>query len=424
MPAQPQPPDHASRFSRRRSLWRHTGTQSRIRYTPETTFGRSRLARGRIRYDDVDVDERPPTEPAERPPAPEPGGGALGWRPRPRRPSTGTARGVTTAAVVVAVAAGAGILGIVAGLLTLFGWGLAIVVAILAVGVSAAIHPRPANGWLLVPMLALALPAAAVAISGVRVLPGSDRVVVTPTTATQIPDDGYRAGLGDLLVDLRSFDADDGDRIAIPAGSDLGRTVVALPQDRCFNLDVRWRTGNLRLPRVREHPAVKGLHPRRPLLRAGAQRPPNRKRTGTVTGRIALFGRAYAIDQGRWVAASTEEHAPTLTLELESDGGSFVVRDYPDHVSPLHSADWPIDRNPPLGGPPVGSLAPAIRREARVIVAERRRARRFSGPPIEAEALRRLHFRWKRQNARQRKAFARTWARSVVGTCNSRGSFR
>lgn len=302
--------------------------------------------------------------------------------------------------------AGAVALGIAAGLLTLFGWGLAIVVAILAVGVVAAVHPRPANGWLLVPLLALALPSAAVAVSGVRVLAQRGPVVETPATAAEIPDGGYRAGLGDLLVDLRTLDVDGGDRIVVPAGSDLGRTVVALPQDRCFNLDVRWRTGNLRLPRVRERPTVTGFRHARPLLRLGQQTPMNRKRWGTVPGRIALFGRAYPMEQGRWVAPAVRPGAPTLTLELASEGGSFVVRTYPHDIAPLHGTAWPIDQRLPPSIAYDGSL-------------------RYGGGTVGLEvAGEGFHADRVRRNLRVRRGFAERWARRVTGTCNPKGTFR
>lgn len=396
------------------------------------------------------ADDQPPNDPADRPRASVPhltapdtdtDTGALGrrfsgakHRGRATQRRLDVGRGVTTAAVVVATLVGAAAIGAVAGLLTLFGWGAAIVVAILVVGVVAAIRPLPANGWLLVPLLALAIPSAAVAISGARVLPQRGPVVEAPTTVAQIPDQGYRAGLGDLLVDLRDLDADDGDQIVIPAGSDLGRTIVALPQKRCFNLDVRWQTGDLRLPRVRERPTVTGLRPERPLSRLGRQSPGNRKRFGTAPGRIVLFGRAYTDTHGRWVAPASYDGAPTLTLELASEGGSFVVRDYPDRVSPLHSAGWPIDQKPPtsLVGRRGPSMADAIRREERAVLADRTRTDRAAviqnlragGVRVTAEAHRRVYDRWRQQTEQHQEAFGRDWARRVTGTCNPRGTLQ
>lgn len=382
------------------------------------------------------ADDHLPNDAAGRPPAPEPELTDTARRMR-RRVSTkrrrlAVGRGVATAAVVVAAAAGAAAIGLVAGLLTLFGWGLAIVVAILVVGVVAAIRPRPANGWLLVPLLALALPSAAVALSGVSVLPERGRVVETPTTVAEIPDEGFRAGLGDLLVDLRSLEADGRDEIVVRAGSDLGRTVVALPQKQCFNLDVRWRAGNFRLPRVRERPTVIGLRPERTLAKLGSQLPGNRKRIGLISGRIVLFGRAYRIDEGRWVAPTADPGAPTLTIELASEGGSFVVRNYPDHVSPLQSTGWPIDQGPLPRD--MAALTAAIQREERTIMAAQRRAH----PPnaknkqlqveLDAEvgiaAQNRVARRINRGIRGITEAFGRDWARRVTGTCNPRGTFR
>lgn len=367
-------------------------------------------------------DEQPPIDPADRRRAsrPAPSGDGHGGRRRGARGRypQGLGRDLTTAAVVAAAIAGAVALGTVAGLLTLFGWGSSIVVGILVVGAAAAIRPRPVNGWLLVPVLALALPSAAVAISGVRVMPQRGAVVETPTRPDQIPDDGYRAGLGDLLVDLRSFAAADGDRIVIPARSDLGRTVVALPQSRCFALDVRWRTGNLRLPRVRERSTAPGLRPERRLSRLGQQSPGNRKRWGTTRGRMVLFGRAYAIDQGRWVASTADEGAPTLTLELASEGGSFVVRTYPDGLSPLDATDWPIDQKPPSAQAvrPNLPVATGPDRARRAQPLPRGVVDGVSGDGPLADRM--------REFVRDRQDFARRWARRVTGTCNPKGAFR
>lgn len=390
------------------------------------------------------ADDRPPNDAADRPRSLEsqPADTTVGGRTRPshvRRRGLDLGRSITTAAIVVATVAGASVIAIIAGLLTLFGWGVAVVVALLSVGAVTAVRPRPANAWLLVPLLALALPSAAVAISGVRVLPQWGPVLERPSTADQIPNKGYRAGFGDLLVDLRSLEAHDGDRIVIPAGSDLGRTIVALPQKRCFNLDVRWQTGKLRLPRVRERrtamgffpaPPAPGSPPTRsrqvPLRYLGGRPPAKRKRIGVAPGRAVLFGRVYGDERGRWVAPARHAGAPTLTLELASKGGSFVVRDYPDHASPLRSTDWPIDQRPPRPSSDK-NLAKQVEIEEEMILAglgpvARRRAQR--GVRVEAEAHRVMYVRQLRQDAERQDAFARGWARRVRGTCNLRGAFR
>jgi hypothetical protein len=52
-------------------------------------------------------------------------------------------------------------------------------------------------------------------------------------------DHSYRTGLGDLLVDLRHVAAPAGSVVPLRIDSGRGRTVVVLPRDRCFNLDIR-----------------------------------------------------------------------------------------------------------------------------------------------------------------------------------------
>lgn len=448
----------------------------RIREIPDTTPGRFRLAGRRDDHDDQGMnDKQPPGEAPEDPPRPadaratppDRSATSRGHRADARsstdrlaRASLVAGRGATTAAVVVAVTAAAGGLALLGGLLTLAGWGLAVVVALVAVTVAAALRPRPANGWLLVPLLALALPSVAVAVSGVRVIPQRGAVIETPTVADQIPDDGYRAGLGDLLVDLRELRAAPGDEVVVRAGSDLGRTVVALPQDQCFALDVRWKTGGLRLPGVRERPTVLGIRSDRSLKQLGLQGPRLRRRYGVDRGRITLFGRASDEDRGRWVAPNARSDAPTLVLELESEGGSFVVRDYPNDVAPLLSPEWPLDLVPPPYARTVSypglraTLAAQQRAVERVVrrrapgtttasdsvprAAERpRRTTQVTAPAAPATAptvsldrqgnlapASEREVRSWHESAKRRQAFARKWARQVIGACKPQGTFR
>lgn len=376
--------------------------------------------------------------------------------PAPGRVLEALGRGVTTAAVVVASVAAAGALAVLAGLLTLFGWGLAVGVALAVVTVGAALRPRPANAWLLVPVLALAAPAVAVAVSGVRVLPQRGAVIEVPRTTDQIPAAGYRAGLGDLLVDLRELRTAPGEEVVVRAGSDLGRTVVALPRDKCFALEVRWTTGGLRLPRVHERSSVLGFRSGLSLKQIGQQGPRLRKRRTVTRGRIAVFGRTSAQDHGRWVSETDDANAPRLTLELESEGGSFVVRDYPDSVEPLRSGEWPIDQVPP----PYPRHVPRQALRAQLAAQSRavQRAVQSSAPsatvaaptprptpapdvvpvPVPADsvsafptnprrslrAATELQASIWRDAAKRRQAFGRAWARRVTGACNPSGTFR
>lgn len=310
--------------------------------------------------------------------------------------AAGTAgRGALAAAVVVAAATGCAALAIVAGSLTLLGWGVVVVVALVAIAAVLLLHAPAGRGWLILPLLALAVPAVAVAASGVRVAPQRGAVVERPATPAAIPADGYRAGFGELLVDLRRLAVPAGGTTVIRARADLQRTVVALPRGRCFDLDVRWRTGSLDLPGVDEHAAVSGLDWSGSSIAEWARRerswePP------LARGRIALFGRVRAESRGRWTAAAPRPGAPTLRIELRSEGGSFVVRDYPDDIGPLGSSGWPRNVQPPA--------RPSELREAWARPAASRSSRRA----------------WKRFDGEHR-AFVAHWTALLNGACHPKG---
>ncbi len=97
--------------------------------------------------------------------------------------------------------------------------------------------PRVGPAWALLPVAALALPSVALAAGGVRLDRQNGPVTVAPQTITDLPSEGYRSGLGPLLVDLRHTAIRlTGATLRIDAG--VRRTIVALPQDRCVNVDV------------------------------------------------------------------------------------------------------------------------------------------------------------------------------------------
>ena len=155
-------------------------------------------------------------------------------------------RGIASLALLAAACAGLLTLAFAAGMATLFGFGWTVVVALAVFLVGALVAwPVVRPAWVLLPLAAVALPAVAVAASGVRIAAQAGVVVVSPRTPAEIPANGYRTGLGDLLVDLRELEADPGAEVPLRIDTGIGRTVVALPRDRCFDLDVTYRTGRV-----------------------------------------------------------------------------------------------------------------------------------------------------------------------------------
>ncbi len=250
-------------------------------------------------------------------------------------------RALASLALLAAACAGLTMLALAAGLATLFGFGWAVVVA-LAVFLAGTLVAWPIvrPAWVLLPLAAVALSAVAVAATGVRIAPQSGVVLATPHTPREIPSGGYHTGLGDLLVDLRQLEADPDQEVALRLETGVGRTVVALPRDRCFNLDVRYRTD------------TPGLNFVRGLAR--------RWEEGAGGTSVSLYGTRHPGGSGRWLRASNDPRAPIVKIDFTSVDGELWVRDYPASVGPLYDSDWPMSVQPP---PPLGPRKSRIWRQ-------------------------------------------------------------
>jgi phage shock protein PspC (stress-responsive transcriptional regulator) len=87
--------------------------------------------------------------------------------------------------------------------------------------------------WLIVPALALALPAGAVAASNLDVTGGVGDRTYRPSS-TETLRDHYRVGVGRLVLDLRDTDLSPGDhRVRLEAG--VGQVLVLVPSDVCVS---------------------------------------------------------------------------------------------------------------------------------------------------------------------------------------------
>lgn len=226
-------------------------------------------------------------------------------------------RGMASLALLAAAAAGLATIAAAAATTTVFGFGWAVAVAggvFLVAALVAWPVVRPA--WALAALAAALVPAVAVAASGVRIAPQSGLQTRAPSTAADIPRDGYRMGLGDLLVDLRRLDVRPGSVVPIRIDTGTGATVVALPRDRCFNLDVRYDTS--------EAWTFTRVLSRRSYAKRGAT--------------------FYGDDNptaGHWRRTSSDPRAPTLMIDYTAVVGTLTIRDYPLATGPLHQPWWP-----------------------------------------------------------------------------------
>jgi phage shock protein PspC (stress-responsive transcriptional regulator) len=225
-------------------------------------------------------------------------------------------RGMATLALLAAAAAGLTTVAIAAAGTTLFGFGWAVAIAgavFLAAALVASSVVRPA--WALVTLVAAIVPAVTVAASGVRITPQAGLVTEEPATIQDIPAAGYHAGLGDLLVDLRRLKTPARAVVPLRIDTGTGATVVALPRDRCFNVDIRYRTS-------------RGWPLTRPLSRRSQKRA------------ARFYGVSQPLD-GHWTRTSSDPRAATLEIDYTAVVGSLTVRDYPASVGPLYDPLWP-----------------------------------------------------------------------------------
>jgi phage shock protein PspC (stress-responsive transcriptional regulator) len=244
------------------------------------------------------------------------------WLIIPAEGEDGGARGTREIVVLAqasAACAGLATLGAVGTAATIFGFGWAILAIAAAILVAAlAAWPRIGPGWALLPVAALALPSMAMAAGGVRVAPQSGAVAAAPRTAADIPRDGYRSGLGHLLVDLRGTTLPASGEVPLHIDAGIRRTIVALPHDRCVHVDVRHHV----MPfAARVANALTG-------------------RSGSPFSEVTVFGVSRYGDDGQ-TGGTAAGAGPTLVVDFRSAGGSLYVRDYPDGVDPRSQVDWP-----------------------------------------------------------------------------------
>lgn len=116
------------------------------------------------------------------------------------------------------------------------GGGTLVAVVVIAAGVAlvAGAFFRPAR-WLILPALALALPAGFASAAGVDLDGGHGEETYRPVTVAQVQD-RYELGAGQLIVDLRRVDFPAGEH-RIDADVGMGELVVIVPRDVCTATD-------------------------------------------------------------------------------------------------------------------------------------------------------------------------------------------
>ena len=86
-----------------------------------------------------------------------------------------------------------------------------------------------------------AIPAGAVAAADIHIDESIGQRTYTPTTAADIPADGYELGTGQLVVDLRQLPWAKGQTIPVSAHLGIGQMIVSVPPNVCIDGDAARR---------------------------------------------------------------------------------------------------------------------------------------------------------------------------------------
>lgn len=206
-----------------------------------------------------------------------------------------------------------------------FGWVVVALAGAILVGTLAG-WAKLGPSWALLPIGALVLPSAALAVGGVQVDPSTSSVTYTPRASSEIDDRTYKSGLGLLTLDLRKTQLPESGTVDIKVRAGVRRTLIALPHDQCVRV------------RVVAHDVPN-------LLQLGGLLA---GRGTTATPSPVLFnGPGRVVDDQPPTAITFTgpedpvRPGPTLAIDYETAGGELVVRDYPDDVEPRSYPDWP-----------------------------------------------------------------------------------
>jgi phage shock protein PspC (stress-responsive transcriptional regulator) len=143
-------------------------------------------------------------------------------------------RGLGLVLVALLLVAGLFVLAGGAAFAVALGWGVPIGIVIIAIGALLALAAfRGGARWLIPPAVALALGAGVAAAADLDFQGGIGEREYSPQTAAGIPTDGYRLGVGRLVVDLRGLDWSKEKVVQLRVDQGAGQASVYVPRDVC-----------------------------------------------------------------------------------------------------------------------------------------------------------------------------------------------
>jgi phage shock protein PspC (stress-responsive transcriptional regulator) len=148
--------------------------------------------------------------------------------------SKGLWRTLGLIALAVLVLAGLLALAGAAAFAVALGWGVPVAIAAIAVGVLLALTAfRGGARWLIPPAVAIVVGAGAASAADLDFRGGIGDREYQPLSAGAIPADGYRLGVGRLVVDLRNIDWDHERVVSVKVDLGAGQANVFVPRRVC-----------------------------------------------------------------------------------------------------------------------------------------------------------------------------------------------
>ncbi len=152
-----------------------------------------------------------------------------------RLQARGLWRGLATIAIALLAMAGLIALTGAAAVVVALGWGVAVGIAVIAIGALLVLAARRGGGahWLILPAIAIAIGAGVASASDLNFRGGVGDREYQPLTARDIPADGYDFGIGRLVVDLRQLDWQMERVVHLKLRLGAGQADVFVPADVC-----------------------------------------------------------------------------------------------------------------------------------------------------------------------------------------------
>jgi phage shock protein PspC (stress-responsive transcriptional regulator) len=157
---------------------------------------------------------------------------------------------LVTILVVAALAVAAGMV-TASAWVTATGHGTVVAGVVIALGIAVAAAAfigdvrRRVLPWLIGAALLLALPAGAVAAADIRFDGSIGQREYRPTLIDELPDDGYKLGTGQLIVDLRGLPWAKGQTVSLASELGMGQMIVTVPSQVCVDAHATGKAGEL-----------------------------------------------------------------------------------------------------------------------------------------------------------------------------------